>query len=116
MEYSFSPENSVALKLLTILTLSRVRAKYVEKCTFDEFLFTGRNFFVMQIASSNPYMFWKSDPHTFQQDQAHQFWSMKINVDQIVAQIWSSVAHSFRGPWKMLQQLVPLRNFSNLFH
>ena len=25
-----------------------------------------------KIANSNPYIFWKSDPHTFQQDQAYQ--------------------------------------------
>ena len=32
----------------------RVRAEYVEKCTFDNFLFTGRNFFVMQNCKYQP--------------------------------------------------------------
>ena len=76
------------------------------KCTFDKFLFTGRNFFVMQNCKQQPIYILKECFTHFPTRQSSSILKNEM-LTKLLFKIRSSVAHSFVDPEK---------RFRNLFH
>ena len=77
-----------------------------KKCTFDKFLFTGRNFFVMQNCKKQPIYILKECSTHFPTRPSSSFLKNEM-LTKLWFKVWSSVAHSFVDPEK---------RFRNLFH
>ena len=77
-----------------------------KKCTFDKFLFTGRNFFAMQNCKQQPiYILTESFTH-FPTRPSSSILKNEM-LTKLWLKVWSSVARSFVDPEK---------RFRNLFH
>ena len=77
-----------------------------KKCTFDKFLFTGRNLFLMQNSKEQPIYILKESFTNFPTRPSSSILKNEM-LTKLWFKVWSSVAHSFVDPEK---------RFRNLFH